>query len=127
MNNANQSIMNKLDLQIKKIHSAPETISFQETIDIIDDFYHYSPSQFTNGYEKELITNKAGSNEGSCKIFAFAKLHELDDIQTLNCFGDYYRIDVLQNPENEDHANIRTFMTYGLKHILFSGSALTKK
>jgi hypothetical protein len=65
--------------------------------------------------------------QGSCKIFAFAKLHELDDIQTLNCFGDYYRIDVLQNPENGDHANIRTFMTYGLKHILFSGSALTKK
>jgi len=51
----------------------------------------------------------------------------LDDIQTLNCFGDYYRIDVLQNPENEDHANIRTFMTYGLKHILFSCPALTKK
>ncbi len=119
--------MSKLDLQIKKIHSAPETISFQETIDIIDDFYHYSPTQFTNGNDNELITNKAGSNEGSCKIFAFAKLHELDDLQTLNCFGDYYRIDVLQNPENEDHANIRTFMTYGLKHILFSCPALTKK
>ena len=119
--------MNNLDLQLKKIHSAPESITFQETIDIIDDFYHYSPTQFTNGYDNEVITNKAGSNEGSCKIFAFAKPHELNDLQTLNCFGNYYRIDVLQNPENEDHANIRTFMTYGLKHILFSRSVLTKK
>ena len=119
--------MNKLELQIKKIQSEPETVVFQETIGIIDDFYHYSPSQFTNGHGIDLITNKAGSNEGSCKIFAFAKLYKLDDIQTLHCFGEYYRVDVLQNPENEDHANIRTFMKHGLKLIVFTSSVLTKR
>ena len=118
--------MNKLDLLVKKINTNPETVSFQEIIGIIDDFYHYSPTQFTNGLDEELVINEKGTNEGSCKIFAFAQLHDLDDIQTLNCFGEYYRIDVLQHPDKNDHANIRTFIKHGMKHIRFSDSALTK-
>jgi hypothetical protein len=28
----------------------------------------------------------------------------------LDCFGKFYREDVLQNPKADDHMNIRTFM-----------------
>ena len=119
--------MNNLNQLIKKYQTCPEMITFQETISIIDEFYHYTPTEFTNGLNNELITNQAGSNEGSCKIFAFARLHNFNSKQTLNCFGDYYRIDVLKNPDNEDHANIRTFIKYGAQGIQFVDHALTKK
>jgi len=48
----------------------------------------------------------------------------LDAQQTLACFGDYYRVDVLQNPEGVDHQNIRNFMTYGWDGVAFKGEAL---
>jgi len=118
--------MNQLDQLIKKSQTNPEMISFQETINIIDEFYHYTPTEFTNGLDDELMINQAGSNEGSCKIFAFALMHNFNSKQTLNCFGDYYRVDVLQNPDGEDHANIRTFIKYGAQGIQFSDVALTK-
>ena len=118
--------MNKLDLLIKKIQTIPETVSFQETIDVIDEYYYYSATQFTNGSNDELVINKAGDNEGSCKIFAFAQLHHLTKEQTLHCFGDYYRVDVLQHPTKDDHANIRTFIKHGWEHVKFTNCALTK-
>ena len=118
--------MNNLDQLINKSQTNPEMITFQETISIIDEFYHYTPTEFTNGLNDELIINQAGSNEGSCKIFAFALMHDFDSKQTLNCFGDYYRVDVLQNPDNDDHANIRTFIKDGIQGIHFMGNALTK-
>ena len=34
-------------------------------------------------------------------------------MQTLNCFGDYYRKDVSHQPEATNHVNIRTFIKYG--------------
>ena len=119
--------MNKLDQLIKKSHTNPEMITFQETINIIDEFYHYKPTEFTNGFNDELIINQAGSNEGSCKIFAFALLHNFNSEQTLHCFGDYYRVDVLQNIDKDDHANIRAFIKYGTQGIQFLDHALTKK
>jgi len=119
--------MNNLDQLINQSQINPEMITFQETISIIDEFYHYTPTEFTNGLNDELIINQAGSNEGSCKIFAFALMHNFDSKQTLNCFGDYYRVDVLQNPDDEDHANIRTFIKYGTQGIRFLDNALTKK
>lgn len=119
--------MNNLDQLINKSQKNPEMITFQETISIIDEFYHYTPTEFTNGLNDELIINQAGSNEGSCKIFAFALMHNFDSKQTLNCFGDYYRVDVLQNPDDEDHSNIRTFIKYGTQGIRFLDNALTKK
>ena len=54
-------------------------------------------------------------------------MHNFDSKQTLNCFGDYYRVDVLQNPDDEDHSNIRTFIKYGTQGIRFLDNALTKK
>ena len=44
------------------------------------------------------------------QIFAFAKSNGLSKQNTLDCFGKFYRDDVLQNPKADDHMNIRTFM-----------------
>lgn len=93
---------------------------------VIAEFYHYQPTEFGNGLNQSLI-NEAGRNEGSCKIFAFAKLHQLTVEQTLALFGDYYRQDVLNNPEGNDHQNIRNFMRDGWEGIVFKGEALQAK
>ena len=110
---------------IKQIQTEPETIEFQQVIDCIDEHYDYSPTRFTNGNGHETVINQAGSNEGSCKIFAFSTIHGLDEKQTLNCFGKYYREDVLNNPTEKDHANIRNFMRFGWDGIEFEGTVLT--
>ncbi len=100
-----------------------ETVSFQDTMAVIAEYYDYRPTKFSNGIQDPLV-NEAGHNEGSCKIFAFAKLHGLDQTQTLALFGDYYRKDVLENPEGDDHRNIRTFMRDGWEGIVFNSEAL---
>ncbi len=104
-----------------------EAISFQQTMDIIEQSYHYQPTEFSNGLGESKLINAAGSNEGSCKIFAFAKLNQLTAQQTLNLFGDYYRKDVLQDPDGNGHQNIRNFMQFGWEGISFSSLALTAK
>lgn len=106
--------MNILDF-LSKLQHEPENISFADTTAVIGQQYHYTPSSFKNGD----IQNEAGTNEGSCKLFAFAKLQGFSETQTLACFGDYYRKDVLENPEAKNHANIRNFMTSGWQGIEF--------
>lgn len=101
-----------------------EAISFDETIAVINENYLYQPTEFTNGLNNDLLINAPGTNEGSCKIFAFAMLNKLEQQQTLNLFGDYYRIDVLNNPVGNDHKNIRNFILYGWQGIRFKGEAL---
>jgi hypothetical protein len=113
-----------LEKFIQKV-SQGELISFNETIIVITENYHYQPTEFSNGLNDDVIINPAGNNEGSCKIFAFAKLHQLDQQQTLALFGDYYRLDVLGNVNGKDHQNIRNFMKYGWDGICFKGQALT--
>ncbi|MES0328304.1 MAG: HopJ type III effector protein [Gammaproteobacteria bacterium] len=119
--------MNKLNKLLQQIKSKPESVEFQNIIDTINEFYNYTATQFSNGPTDDCVISKAGENEGSCKIFAFALLHQLDENQTLNCFGQYYRNDVLNHPDNTDHANIRTFMRYGWKNIVFDNVALISK
>jgi len=115
------------DKLIQKIKTRPDAVSFNEAIESITSNYNYTPSHFSNGVTNDRVINEAGSNEGSCKIFAFAKLNGLDERQTLNCFGDYYRDDVLNNPDGDDHANIRTFMRHGWAGIHFEQDALSAK
>ncbi|CAD6878766.1 Type III effector HopPmaJ [Methylomonas albis] len=103
-----------------------QAIDFQETMAIIADHYHYQATEFSNGLQQPLV-NEAGRNEGSCKIFAFAKLQQLTVEQTLALFGDYYRQDVLGNPDGNDHQNIRNFMRDGWEGIVFKGEALQAK
>jgi hypothetical protein len=99
-------------------------VSFDETIAIITENYHYHPTEFINGLQEHTLINQAGTNEGSCKIFAFAKIHQLDQQHTLNLFGEYYRLDVLNDPQGTGHQNIRNFMKYGWEGISFKGEAL---
>ncbi|WP_426415337.1 HopJ type III effector protein [Aestuariirhabdus sp. LZHN29] len=119
--------MSNLKQLLDTLGSAPETISFDQVQAVIAAHYDYRPTTFTNGAGDDPVTNRAGSNEGSCRVFAFALLHQLDPQQTLACFGDFYRQDVLGNPAGEDHANIRRFMRDGWSGIRFDGVALTKK
>ena len=98
-------------------------VSFDETMEVIDAMYDFTPAAFSNG----TLNNDAGQNSGSCKLFAFAKLHGLASRQTLACFGDYYRKDVLGNPEGNDHQNIRNFMKTEWAGINFSTDALILK
>jgi len=72
------------------------------------------------------ITKKTLSN-GSCKIFSYAKLHQLSQQATLNAFGDFYTVDVLENPDSDEHANIRNFIKTGWEGIQFEGTALQPK
>ena len=104
-----------------------EAVSFDETIAVITEHYDYQPTTFSNGLGEHQLINEAGQNEGSCKIFAFAQLNQLDQQQTLNLFGDYYRQDVLNDPNGSGHQNIRNFMHYGWAGISFHGVALTAK
>ena len=116
-----------IDMLIDKIKTMPKQLKFEEVIQTIDTYYQYSPTNFTNGIGDMVVNNLAGTNEGSCKIFAFAQLNTLNKSDTLACFGKYYQNDVLQHPDNTDHANIRTFMQYGWDGIKFEGEALVKK
>jgi hypothetical protein len=102
----------------------PDAVAFEQVQEVIAEHYDYTPARFTNGSGDDQVVNEAGTNEGSCKIFAFAKLNNLSDEQTLACFGHFFRHDVLENPEGTDHANIRTFMRHGLKQVHFDTPAL---
>lgn len=117
----NNSIMD-LTSFIDKIKSSPETVEFNDVIATIDEHYEFTPTPFKNG---ELY-NEAGRNSGSCKLFSFAKLHQLTKQQTLNCFGNYYK-DVLNTAEGNDHQNIRNFIKTGWEGISFEGNALKQK
>ncbi len=108
---------------LQRLHSAPESVAFNDTIAIIEALYEFTATTFSNGN----LVNEAGKNSGSCKIFSFAQMHKLPPQQTLHCFGDYYRKDVLGNPSGSDHQNIRNFMHTGWAGIRFDGSALTPK
>ncbi|WP_188863865.1 HopJ type III effector protein, partial [Aliivibrio fischeri] len=46
---------------------------------------------------------------------------------TLACFGQYYRHDVLENPQGDDHQNIRNFMVTGWAGVQFKTQALQAK
>ena len=119
--------MNSEKKLLTRLHSTPDSIEFNDVISIIEKYYHYTPTRFTNGTRSDCVINDAGTNEGSCKIFAFAKLRNLTVAQTLHCFGHYYRDDVLNHPDSNDHANIRQFMKHGWEHIVFENEALAIK
>ncbi|WP_025743660.1 HopJ type III effector protein [Aquimarina pacifica] len=104
---------------IEKLKSEPSAIGFEDTMTVIDTNYSFKPTMFINGN----CTNEAGQNSGSCKLFSFAKLQNLDKEETLRCFGSYYK-DVLDTPDGEDHQNIRNFMKTGWDGISFEQSAL---
>ncbi len=108
---------------LAQLRTHPKAIEFDQVMATIANHYDYTPTPFTNG---QLI-NEAGTNEGSCKLFAFAQLNALSEQETLALFGRYYRDDVMGNPSGSDHGNIRNFMLSGWKGIRFEGESLTAK
>ncbi|MFL9829830.1 HopJ type III effector protein [Flavobacterium sp. ST-87] len=108
---------------LEKLKQTPETITFPETIAVIEENYNFTPTAFQNGNTH----NAAGTNSGSCKLFAFAQLQNLSQAETLACFGAFYRDEVLGEPEGTNHQNIRNFMIHGWDGIQFEAEALTSK
>ena len=108
---------------LAKLKQTPEAITFPETIAVIEENYNFTPTAFQNGNTH----NAAGTNSGSCKLFAFAKMQNLSQDETLACFGAFYRDEVLGDPEGTNHQNIRNFMVHGWNGIQFEGEALELK
>jgi hypothetical protein len=97
-------------------------MKFEDLIALIDDDYNYTPAGFTNGE----VENTADENQGSAKLFCFAAIHQLTQLETLHCFGQYYQ-DVLNSPESDSHGNIRNFMTYGWEGLKFESPVLDRR
>ncbi|NLQ17863.1 HopJ type III effector protein [Marinomonas sp. M1K-6] len=108
---------------IEKIKATPKQVQFKEVIEVIEREYDFTPMAFTNGKQ----SNGINENNGSCKILSFASIHQLNAVETLNLFGDFYRVDVLENPTSDDHQNIRQFIENGWSGITFTTPALAPK
>jgi HopJ type III effector protein len=108
---------------LEKLKNTPESLEFADMISTVDANYDFTQTAFHNGD----AYNEAGKNSGSCKLFSFAQMHHLTKEQTLACFGAYYRVYVLENPDGTDHQNIRNFIQYGWEGIAFEGEALVLK
>ncbi len=111
--------------QFLTLIKAGEVVSFEQTMLIIDEHYSFTPTAFENGQDDGVVVNEAGNNSGSCKIFGFARLHGLNEQQTLALFGDFYHRDVLNDLTGSSHANIRAFMKYGWSGIKMTDNPLT--
>ena len=97
-------------------------LNFAQVIEFIGQHYHFTPQKFVNGY----VHNEAGENDGSAKVFGFAKLHDLNQLDTLKLFAEHYR-SVLATPQGTDHANIRNFQRFGWQAFLVEHNPLSAK
>ncbi|MDW5289518.1 HopJ type III effector protein [Formosa sp. PL04] len=107
----------------QKLQSTPKSIVFSDTMDVIESNFEFTKTAFTNGD----LNNKSGENSGSCKLFSFAKLQGFTKDETLSCFGQFYYIDVLEDPEGAGHQNIRNFIKTGFEGLQFEGEPLQLK
>jgi hypothetical protein len=112
-----------MTMLFEQLEKSAEEIQFKDVIAFIDEHYDFTPTKFTNGN----TINEENQNNGSCKVFSFAQSNDLSKEETLKLFGEFYREDVLKNPEGTDHQNIRNFMEFGWNGISFEGKALKRK
>lgn len=98
------------------------SITFKEVIAFIETHYEHQPTAFKNGE----AYNEATQNQGSAKVFTFAKLNGLNEEETIYLFAEHYQA-VLNTPEGTDHQNIRQFMIHGWPGVVFEGQALLAK
>jgi uncharacterized protein (DUF486 family) len=98
------------------------SISFKDVIAFIEQHYQHQPTAFRNG----SAYNEATQNQGSAKVFTFAQLHQMNEVDTLALFAEHYQA-VLKTPEGSDHQNIRQFMLHGWAGIVLEGQALLAK
>ena len=95
---------------------------FADVLAFIEARYQHTPTAFQNGTQ----LNAATENQGSAKVFSFAKLEGLNQQDTLKLFAEHYA-SVLATPEASDHQNIRQFMQNGWDGVKFEGEALAAK
>lgn len=107
---------------LAKLKSQPEAIAFSQTMTVIEAYYQFTPTTFSNGN----LENSADENQGSCKLFAFAIDQNLSKTETLACFGAQYFKDVAINPEGTGHQNIRNFIKTGFEGLAFKTFPLNR-
>ena len=112
----------KIKDYLQKLKSTPTSITFTETMQVIEDNFRFTPTAFMNG----KLNNNAGENSGSCKLFAFAKLQKLTKQETLFCFGEHYQT-VLNDVNGTSHQNIRNFIKTGFDGLTFKSEVLALK
>lgn len=95
---------------------------FSDVLAFIETQYSHTPTAFRNGD----TFNEASQNQGSAKVFSFAKLEDLSAQDTLLLFAEHYQ-NVLDTPNENNHQNIRQFIANGWEGISFEGEALTRK
>ncbi|MXV51505.1 HopJ type III effector protein [Pedobacter sp. HMF7647] len=98
------------------------SLSFKQVIELIETYYNHQPAAFKNGD----VYNEETQNQGSAKVFAFARLNGLSKEDTLLLFAEHYQA-VLNAPAGTDHQNIRQFMLHGWEGVEFEGAALVAK
>ncbi len=98
------------------------TAKFADVLAFIESHYQHTPTAFKNGAQ----SNAATENQGSAKVFSFAKLEGLNQADTLSLFAEHYA-SVLATPDATDHQNIRQFMQHGWDGVTFDGTALSAK
>lgn len=104
--------------EIDQLHK----LSFKEIIDCIDENYTYEATAFKNGN----LYNEEDQNQGSAKVFFFAKMNNLSKEDTLKLFAEHYQ-NVLVDENGVSHQNIRNFIEYGWEGIVFEKAALQIK
>jgi hypothetical protein len=105
---AGETIPSECELFNSNLEMDGSTLTFEETMELIDNHYETQLLEFKNGD----IVNKQGENEGSAKLLSYAALAQLDQANTLKLWGQYYR-EVKADPNGSSHQNIRNFMKYG--------------
>ncbi|MFT3934984.1 MAG: HopJ type III effector protein [Chitinophagaceae bacterium] len=96
-------------------------IKFIDVLAHIEGQYQHHPTAFKNGAQN----NGATENQGSARILYYAKLNNLSKEDTLRLFAEHYQ-NVLDNPQLDNHQNIRQFMQHGWSGVQFEGVALEK-
>jgi len=99
----------KLDAFLKKLNDDPEAVTFDEALATVGEHYRLTPC----GYTLAGVRFDVDQVHRSCQLYAFGILHKLSKEQTLACFGEHYREDVLKHPQGSDHQTVRLFMQVG--------------
>lgn len=112
----------KQELSALLINLKENKTAFSDVIAFIETYYQHQPTAFKNGD----AYNEATQNQGSAKVFWFAKINQLSAEDTLLLFAEHYQA-VLATPAATDHQNIRQFIANGWPGVVFEGEALIAK
>ena len=113
----------QLDAFLTRLAKDPDSVRLEEALSAISESYDVSPVGYTlGGVRFDLPQSKR-----TCQLYAFGLLHGLPKDLTLQCFGDDYRRDVLQNPLGTDHHSIRLFAMHGFEGLNLDAMPLVRR